>query len=243
MSDNNYALAWDQTGDRLYETGIDHGVLYHFNKTTKTYDNGYAWNGLTGVTEKPSGAEPTAIWADNIKYLTLMSKEELGLTIEAFTYPEEFAKCDGSDSLVNGVTIGQQSRDLFGMSYRTNVGNDVEFADYGYKLHLVYGCLASPSERAYATINDSPEAQTFSWEVTTNPVDVAGKNPTAIVTIDSSKLDAAGLEKLHQLETILYGTPAGDGVQEVAPRLPLPSEIAQLFSGTAEGTNTEGTNT
>ena len=245
MSEPNYKLAWDEVGERRYETGIDRGVLYPYDKgaedPAKVYGPGVEWNGLTGVTEKPSGAEATAIYADNIKYLTLMSNEELGLTVEAYTYPEEFAECDGSVALDTGVTIGQQTRKRFGLCYRTRVGNDVDGTDKGYKLHLVYGCLASPSERAYATINDSPEAQTLSWEVTTNPVSVAEHKPTAIVTIDSTKADPT---TLAALESKLYGTAAiaavvadpehniaaADAVPAVEAYLPLPSEIATMFA-------------
>ena len=236
MSESVYSglLKWDEVGERLYETGIDRGVLYPYDgaaaDSTKVYNNGVAWNGLTGVTEKPSGAEATALYADNIKYLTLMSNEELGLTVEAYTYPDEFAECDGSATLADGVTVGQQTRKRFGMSYRSRIGNDTDGTDKGYKLHLVYGCLASPSERSYSTINDSPEAQTLSWDVTTNPVDVAGKKPTAIITIDSTKANAT---KLAALEQKLYGTPATTGQNATAAvpaYLPLPAEIATIFA-------------
>ena len=213
-------LAWDQVGERRYETGTDQGVLYI--PTNGVYNKGYAWNGLTAVTEAPSGAEPNAQYADNIKYLNLMSAEEFGGTIEAFTYPDEFGQCDGTAMPVSGVVIGQQSRKTFGLSYRTKVGNDVSGTDYGYKLHLVYGALAAPSEKAYATINDSPEALTFSWEFSTTPVSVTGMKPTAILTIDSTKVSAAGLTAL---ENALYGTPGTD------PRLPLPDEVVAMFSG------------
>ena len=213
-------LAWDQVGERRYETGTDQGVLYI--PTNGVYNKGYAWNGLTAVTEAPSGAEPNAQYADNIKYLNLMSAEEFGGTIEAFTYPDEFGQCDGTAMPTAGVLIGQQSRKTFGLSYRTKVGNDVSGTDYGYKLHLVYGALAAPSEKAYATINDSPEALTFSWEFSTTPVSVTGMKPTAILTIDSTKVSAAGLTAL---ENALYGTPGTD------PRLPLPDEVVAMFSG------------
>ena len=193
-------LIWDQTGERLYETGVKNGVLYI--PTNGVYDKGVAWNGLTAVTESPSGAEATALYADDIKYLSLMSTEEFGATVEAYTYPDEFAQCDGSASLAKGVSIGQQPRKTFGLSYKTTVGNDVDGNDYGYKLHLIYGALAAPSEKAYATINDSPEAITFSWEITTTPVNVTGYKPTASITIDSTKVDA---EKLAALEKVLYG--------------------------------------
>lgn len=213
-------LTWDQTGERLYETGVKNGVLYPQGEGG-VYNLGVAWNGLTAVTESPSGAEATPLYADDIKYLNLISAEEFGATIEAYTYPDEFAQCDGSAALVPGVMLGQQARKAFGLSYRTTLGNDVDGNDYGYKLHLIYGATASPSEKAYATINDSPEAITFSWEVTTVPVTVTGFKPTACVTIDSTKVNA---EKLAALEEILYGT------DDVEPRLPLPDEIATLMS-------------
>lgn len=212
-------LVWDQTGERYYETGVRQGVLYPMQEGG-TYTKGVAWNGLTAVTESPSGAEATALYADDIKYLNLLSAEEFGCTIEAYTYPDEFAECDGSASLAAGVNIGQQKRKTFGLCYRTVLGNDVDNNDYAYKLHLVYGCLASPSEKAYAAINDSPDAITFSWEVTTTPVAVTGFKPTACITIDSTKANA---EKLTALEAILYG----DG--ETEARLPLPNEIATLM--------------
>ena len=215
-------LVWDQTGDRLYETGVDRGVLY--TNGTATYDKGVAWNGLTGVTESPSGAEATDLYADNIKYLSMRSAETFGATVEAYTYPDEFAECDGSASLATGVTIGQQSRKTFGLCYRTQIGNDVDLNDHGYKLHLIYGCSASPSEKAYATINDSPEAITFSWELTTTPVNVTGFKPTACIIIDSTKADP---ECLTALEDILYGTDAGGST---SPRLPLPDEVKTIMT-------------
>lgn len=202
MSTISKRLIWDQTGERLFETGVKQGVVYP-QETSGTYPKGVAWNGLTAVTESPSGAEATALYADDIKYLNLLSTEEFGATIEAYTYPEEFEACDGSASLADGVTVGQQKRKAFGLSYKTTLGNDVDSYDYGYKLHLIYGALAAPSEKAYATINDSPEAITFSWEVTTTPVNVAGLKPTASVTINSKKVDAV---KLAKLEAILYGS-------------------------------------
>lgn len=217
-------LVWDKTGERLYETGVDRGVLYV--QSNGTYPNGVAWNGLTAVTESPSGAEPTPLYADNIKYLNLISAEEFGCTIEAYTYPEEFAECDGSAELATGVTIGQQARKTFGLSYRTKIGNDAAGDKFGYKLHLIYGGLASPSEKAYASINDSPEAITFSWEVSTTPVSVDGHSPTASITIDSTKVEPT---KLAALEEILYGKD-GEGASGTEPRLPLPSEIATLFT-------------
>ena len=211
-------LVWDQTGERQYETGVKNGVLYI--PTEGVYNKGVAWNGLTAFTESPSGAEATPLYADDTKYLNLMSTEEYGCTIEAYTYPDEFAQCDGSAEIAKGVSIGQQSRKTFGLSVKTTLGNDTEGNDFGYKLHIVYGALASPSEKGYATINDSPEAITFSWEVTTTPVSVAGFKPTASITIDSTKADKT---KLKALEDILYGG------TETEPRLPLPDEIASLM--------------
>lgn len=214
-------LTWDNTGERLYETGVKKGVLYPMS-TGNTYGNGVAWNGLTAVTESPSGAEPTALYADDIKYLSLMSVEEFGATVEAYTYPEEFEQCDGSASLGTGVTIGQQDRKMFGMSYVTTVGNDTEGNSHGYKIHLIYGALASPSEKAYATINDSPEAITFSWEITTTPVAVSGFKPTASLVIDSTKVEPA---KLTAIETLLYGSAS------VEAKLPMPDEIKDILDG------------
>lgn len=211
-------IVWDESGKRTYETGVRKGVLY-LQDALGAYTKGVAWNGLTAVTESPSGAEPTALYADDIKYLELFSAEEFGATIEAYTYPEEFEKCDGSASLGKGVTIGQQDRATFGLCYRTVLGNDVKGSEFGYKLHLIYGAKAKPSEKGYQTINDSPEAITFSWEVSTTPVNVAGFKPTACVTIDSTKIDA---DKLTQIETLLYG---GDSAE---PKLPLPDEIAGI---------------
>ena len=212
-------IEWDKTGERLYETGVKNGVLYV--QVDGAYPKGVAWNGLTAVTESPSGAEATPLYADDIKYLNVLSAEEFGATIEAYTYPDEFAECDGSASLATGVMIGQQARKTFGLCYRTTIGNDTEGNDHGYKLHIIYGALAAPSEKAYATINDSPEAITFSWEVTTTPVNVTGAKPTASITIDSTK---ATPEKLTALEKILYGD------AEVEARLPLPDEIKTLFT-------------
>ena len=214
-------LVWDESGKRLYETGVEKGVLYVQGENGQ-YQNGVAWNGLTAVTESPSGAEPTALYADDIKYLELFSAEEFGATIEAYTYPEEFEACDGSASLGTGVTIGQQDRKAFGICYRTVVGNDVKGNEHGYKLHLVYGAKAKPSEKAYATVNDSPEAVTFSWEVTTTPVNVAGFKPTATVTIDSTKIQP---DKLKAIEDKLYGT------QDQEPTLLMPDEIKQIVAG------------
>lgn len=213
-------ITWDETGKRLYETGVKNGVLYP-QDASGAYPKGVAWNGLTAVTEAPTGAESTPLYADDIKYLNLISAEEFGATIEAYTYPDEFGVCDGTAELATGVSIGQQPRQAFGLSYRTVVGNDVKGNDYGYKLHLIYGALAAPSEKSYATINDSPEAITFSWEVTTTPVSVAGHKPTACLTIDSTKVDS---EKLAALEAILYGSESEEA------RLPLPDEIATMFA-------------
>lgn len=213
-------LVWDQTNERLYETGVKMGVVYP-QATGGAYPMGVAWNGLTAVTESPSGAEATALYADDIKYLNLMSAEEFAATIEAYTYPDEFAECDGSAELAKGVAIGQQKRKAFGLCYRTVLGNDVDGNDYGYKLHIIYGAMAAPSEKAYATINDSPEAITFSWELSTTPVSVDGFKPTASITIDSTKADPA---KLEALEKILYGS------EEAEARLPLPNEIATLMA-------------
>lgn len=212
-------LVWDATGERKYETGVRNGVLYVMGEGG-TYPKGVPWNGLTAVTESPSGAEATALYADDTKYLNLISAEEFGATIEAYTYPDEFAECDGSATLAAGVTIGQQPRKTFGMSYRTVYGNDVNNESYGYKLHLIYGAVAAPSEKAYATINDSPEAITFSWEVKTTPVNVTGHKPTASLTIDSTKVDQT---KLKKIEDILYGAAEGEA------RLPLPDEIIQII--------------
>lgn len=217
-------LVWDQIGERYYETGVKYGVLYV--QEAGAYPKGVAWNGLTAVTESPSGAEATPLYADDIKYLNLMSNEEFGATIEAYTYPDEFAQCDGSAAIATGVMIGQQSRKTFGLCYRTTVGNDADGNDFGYKLHLIYGALAAPSEKAYATINDSPEAITFSWEVSTTPVNVEGYKPTASVTIDSTKVDK---EKLAALEAILYGSESEEA------RLPLPDEIITLMGDSAAG--------
>lgn len=212
-------LVWDAIGEKIYETGVDHGVLYV--QESGAYPKGVVWNGLTAVTESPSGAEATPLYADNIKYLNLMSTEEFAATIEAYTYPDEFMVCDGSAELATGVMIGQQKRKSFGMCYRTVIGNDTESNAYGYKLHIIYGALAAPSEKAYATINDSPEAITFSWEVSTTPVAVEGHEPTASIVIDSTKVDA---EKLAALEAILYGSESEEA------RLPLPDEIAELMA-------------
>lgn len=213
-------IIWDNIGEKLYETGVKNGVLYI--QEGGVYNKGVAWNGLTAVTESPSGAEPTNLYADDIKYISLYSAEEFGATIEAYTYPEEFAICDGSATIADGVYVGQQARKPFGLAYKTTMGNDTDGAAYGYKLHLLYGCMASPSEKSYSTINDSPEAITFSWELTTTPVNVTGHKPTACVTIDSTKCDKA---KLASLEEILFGT------DDVEARMPMPDEIATLMKG------------
>lgn len=224
-------IVWDKTGEKIYETGVKNGVLYP--QVNGAYPEGVAWNGLTAVTESPSGAEATPLYADDTKYLNLYSAEEFGATIECYTYPKEFEKCDGSAEIATGVSIGQQTRQAFGMSYKTTVGNDTEGAKYGYKLHLIYGATASPSEKAYATISDSPEAITFSYEVTTTPVNVEGFNPTASIVIDSTKIPA---DKLKELEEILYGKdPTSEDADDgVAPRLPLPDEIVSIV-GTVAG--------
>lgn len=215
------ALTWDDIGQRFYETGVDHGVLYVPDEDG-VYQPGVAWNGLTTVTESPSGAESSPQFADNIKYLNLVSAEDFGATIEAFTYPPEWAQCDGSAAPSVGVTLGQQGRKLFGFCYRTRFGNDNEGTDYGYKLHLVWGAQAAPSERAYASINDSPEAIAFSWAITTTPVPVTGYKPAASMTITSTEVDS---ENLAALEAILYGS------EGIDPRLPLPDEIIEIFAG------------
>lgn len=217
------AITWDGTGERLFETGVDHGVLYVLNSTTGNYGNGIAWNGLTGVTESPDGAEPTDLWADNIKYATLRSAETFGLTIEAYTYPAEFGECDGSASPVEGVHIGQQSRKPFGFCYRTKVGSDTDTEANNYKIHVIYNCTASPSERSYETINDSPDAITFSWEVTTTPVNVTGYKPTSEITIDVWKLTSS---QKTALENALYGGGA----------LPAPDDLLGLVGGSTTTT-------
>ena len=212
-------LKWDQTGEKMYETGVSNGVLYP-QKSDGSYENGVAWNGLSSVTESPSGAEPSAIYADNIKYLTLFSAEEFGATVEAYTYPDEFAECDGSAEVANGVMVGQQDRKAFGMAYKTIIGNDTEKNAHGYKLHIIYGATAAPSEKSYSSVNDSPEAITLSWEISTTPVEVTGYKPTASITIDNTK---ANPEKLNALEYILFGT------DEAEARLPMPDEVISLM--------------
>jgi len=215
-------LQWDIEEDRFYETGVDRGVLYP-RAADGSYPKGFVWNGLTGITESPSGAETTPLWADNIKYLSLISAEEFGGTIEAYTYPDEFMPCDGTLPITEGAYIGQQSRQSFGLSYRTVLGNAIKLNEFGYKIHLIYGATASVSERPYATINDSPEAITFSWDFTTVPTPVKGFRPTSTVTIDSTKIDP---DKLANLENVLYGTRFED------PRLPLPDEVAEILQTT-----------
>lgn len=223
-------LVWDETGSRTYETGVDHGVLF-VNKNGE-YGKGIAWNGLTTVTESPSGAEASAIWADNIKYLNLYSAEEFGATIEAYTYPEEFGECDGSANVATGVQVGQQERRSFAFAYRTRLGNDVDGDSYGYKIHIIYGCRASTTEKGYSTVNDSPEAITFSWEVTTTPINVEGFKPTANIIIDSTKVDA---DKLAEFETKLYGSTEADAT------LLMPDEIIAIFKdSSAESDGGEG---
>ena len=213
-------IVWDAIGEHTFETGVRNGVLY-LQGAEGTYNTGVAWNGLTSVSESPEGAEPTDLYADDIKYLSLMSAENFKATIEAYTYPVEFEECDGSATIAKGVVIGQQPRKPFGLCYRTAIGNDTDGNEHGYKLHIVYGCQASPSEKQYSTINDSPEAITFSWEVNTTPVNVNGKKPTATLIIDSTKADKA---KLTALEAILYGS------EQAEPRLPMPDEIATLMT-------------
>lgn len=215
-------LVWDQIGERLYETGVDRGVVYP--QTSGTYPAGFAWNGLTNVTLSPSGAEASPLYANNKKYLNLISIEELGGNIEAYTYPDEFAECNGFKTMVPGVRIGQQKRKPFGFSFRTLIGNDTDGTSYGYKIYLVYGAQASPSENANATVNDSPEAKTMSWEFTTTPVEIEGYEPTACIEIDSTTVDA---DKLAALEAILYGS------EDTEARLPLPSEVAEILGGEA----------
>lgn len=216
-------LKWDQIGERLYETGVDKVVLFPMEPTGQ-YGTGVAWNGISAVNESPSGAEPTALYANNGKYLNLISNEDFAATIEAFTYPDEFEECDGSKEIAPGVVIGQQKRKVFGLAYRTLLGNDVDGNDHGYKLHLVYGCLAAPSENNHSTVNDSPEAGTMSWSVSTTPVEVADAKPTATVTIDSTKADKT---KLKKLEDMLYGT------EQAESKLPLPAEVITLMKDAA----------
>src|SRR4051812_29408947 len=214
-------LTWDNVGERLYETGVDHGVLFQLDETG-AYVDGVPWNGLTTVTESPSGAESNKQYADNTVYVNLISAEEFGGTVEAYTYPDEFGQNDGSDEPAEGVSLGQQGRRPFGLVYRTLQGNDVDGQDHGYKLHLVYGAQASPSEKAYSTVNDSPEAIAFSWEFSTTPITVTGHKPTSLLTVDSTTSDPAALQAL---EDILFGTPSDEA------RLPTPDEVIALFTG------------
>lgn len=216
-------ITWDETGKRLYETGVRHGVLYP-RDPSGAYPKGVAWNGLTTITESPSGAEATPLYADDIKYLNLVSAEEFSATVEAYTYPDEFAICDGSAAIAEGVLIGQQTRQTFGLCYRTVLGNDVELENYGYKIHLIYGCVAAPSDKGYQTINDSPDAISFSWEVTTTPENVTGFKPTASLVVDSTKVNP---EKLKEFEDILYGDASNEA------KLPLPDEVAAIFATAA----------
>lgn len=218
-------IEWDKTGEKLYETGVKNGVLY-LPDESGAYTNGVAWNGLTSVKESPSGAEATPLYADDIKYLELTSAEEFGGTLECYTYPDEFAECDGSAEVAPGVIIGQQNRKTFGLCYRTTLGNDIKGNEYGYKLHLIYGAKASPSEKAYSTINDSPEAITFSYEISTTPVNVTGHKPTASLIVDSTKVSA---EKMAALEAILYGKDSVESSPNNNPKLPLPDEVITLL--------------
>lgn len=223
-------LVWDASGERLYETGIRNGVLYP--QSSGTYPQGVAWNGLTAVTESPEGAEANDIYADDIKYLSLISAETFKATVEAYTYPDEFAELDGSAEISTGVTIGQQTRGSFGLCYRTVVGNDTDGENHGFKLHIIYGAKASPSEKAYQTINDSPEAITFSWEINTTPVNVTGYKPTASLVIDSTKFTSEEQKtSLNNLIDVLYGTDASQGSEGTTARLPLPDEIVSILAG------------
>nr|DAP55527.1 MAG TPA: tail tube protein [Caudoviricetes sp.] len=221
------ALVWDKTGERRIETGVDHCALYVYDPSTKTYGKGVAWNGITAISEKPEGAEATDLYADNILYLSLLSAEKLKGTIEAYTYPDEFEACDGSSELTKGVKIGQQDRVAFGLVYRTKIGDDVAGQDRGYKLHVLYGCKASPSEKGYKTVNDSPEAISFSWEISTTPVNVAGAKPTSLLTISSLDVDPG---KLKSLEAKLFGADAQGAGQAAEPKLLLPDEIKAHFA-------------
>lgn len=239
-----FALEWDQAGKRLYQTGDKNMVLYVFNSTAETieghstnYYDGVAWNGITAITESPSGAEPTDLWADDTKYATMRSAEQFGGTIEAYTYPDDWEQCDGSVTTDGGVTIGQQGRKAFGLAYITTVGNDTELNDHGEKLHLVYNATANPSERSYATINDSPEAITFSWEFTTTPIDVDGTGTykkTSLLTIDTTRLDTAGKAKYEQFKELVFGrkadATASPEVTAIRPHLPLPADVIAFFA-------------
>jgi len=232
----SYALTWDVVGERIYETGTKMGVIYP-EASDGTYPKGYAWNGLTAVTESPSGADATALYADDIKYLNLRAAEEFGATIEAYSYPDEFAECDGTAIVTDGVYLGQQVRKPFGFTFRSTLGNDTSMNDYGYKLHLIYNATASPSERSYSTINDSPDAISFSWELTTTPISVTGYKPISNIVIDSTKVNPT---KLADLEQILYGTPASGGTAAVDARLPLPDEVISTLGGPSGATGATG---
>ena len=227
---NTGKIVWDAVGEHLYETGVDRGVFYEFDTTNNVYTNGVAWNGLTAVNEQPSGAEASPLYADNIKYLNLMSAEQYAATIEAYYCPDEFMACDGFVSLRDGVIIGQQPRKIFGFCYRTLIGNDTEGTAKGYKLHLVYNCQASPSEKSHATVNESPEAATLSWSISTTPVDVTNHKPTATLEIDTTKLTD---NQRTAIENVLYGQDAGDNQTATTPRMPLPAEVAAIISSAA----------
>lgn len=233
-------VKWDEAGKRFYETGVDHAVLYPIDDNGK-YSRGVPWNGITAISESPSGAEANPLYADNIKYLNLIAAEDFGATIEAYTYPDEWGECDGSAEPVTGISIGQQARKTFGLCYRTKLGNDIKGQEYGFKLHLIYGALAAPSERGYQTINDSPEAITFSWTITTTPVEVEGFKPTACLTIDSSKITDE--TKLNKILDLLYGTDADadTNTEETVAQLPLPDKIIEILKGetTSDDPNTE----
>lgn len=229
-------LVWDQVGEHIYETGVSQAVLFPYNTTTASYDKGVAWNGITGVTESPSGAEATALYADNIKYLNLRSTEEFGATVTAYTYPDEFAILDGSAEIATGVRIGQQKRGTFALAYRTEVGNDTDGNDHGYKIHIIYGATATPSEKSYSTINDSPEAIEFSWELNTTPVAVTGFKPTASVVIDSTKFTTTEAKaKLTAFEAYLYGTDGDGTTTGTDSQLPMPAKIVELLGSAAQG--------
>lgn len=228
MPETYAPLKWDEIGERKYEVGVDHCALY-LQDESGAYSTGFAWNGVTGVTDKPSGADATALYADNIKYLELRAAEDFGLTLEAYMYPDEFEECDGAASLLDGVSLGQQTRKRFGLAYRTKIGNDIKNEDYGYKLHLVYGCTASPSEKSYSTINESPDAVSFSWDITTTPVPVTGYRPSATITIDSTKFTTEQAKaNLAALEAILFGSTTA------AARLPLPDEVKSILTATGQ---------
>jgi hypothetical protein len=233
MPSNNFALSWDQTGEKLYETGVDRVVLFPMKDTitdpTDPYEAGVAWNGVTAINESPSGGEPTDLWADNLKYLSIISSEQFGASLEAYQCPREFYPCDGIAQLVPGAFVGQQTRKSFGLAYRSLIGNDIQYNDYGYKLHLVYGCFATPSEKGHPTVNDSPEATTFSWTISTTPVAVTGYKPSAHLCFDSTILDA---DKLAVIESAIYGTAATTGAtptDAVPPKLLLPDQIYDLI--------------